>query len=156
MRIHKGETYYKKPWFNSYRCMMDRCYREKNVNYKRYGGRGITVCEEWHEIRNFEKWVEENPYFEGATLDRIDYNGNYEPSNCRWADMKTQCNNRSSCVILEYNGEKHNITEWAKILGVNRSTLINRKFKGWNDKDIITIPTNPKNQYMIKRGANNE
>ena len=59
MRLIKGKTYYTKPWYGSYHSMMDRCYREKSCNYNRYGARGIRVCEEWHNIENFEKWVDE-------------------------------------------------------------------------------------------------
>lgn len=129
-RLIKGKSFYKKPWYGNYRSMMDRCYREKNCNYNRYGARGIRVCEEWHNIENFEKWVEENPYFEGATLDRINVDGNYEPSNCRWVTMKEQCNNRSNTLYITYNGETHTISEWAEITGINRSTLNNRYCRG--------------------------
>lgn len=70
MRLIVGKTYYTKPWYNSWRGMMSRCYRKKDASYKSYGGRGIKVCEEWHDIRNFEKWVEENPYADAMTIDR--------------------------------------------------------------------------------------
>lgn len=130
MRLIKGETYYTKPWYNSYRCMMSRCYRERDCSYSRYGGRGIKVCDEWHDIRNFEKWVNENPYEKGMTLDRIDVNADYSPSNCRWANMKTQCNNRSNTIHITHNGETHTITEWAEITGLKRSTINNRYCRG--------------------------
>lgn len=130
MRLIKGKTYYKKPWYNSYRCMLSRCYREKDPSYKYYGARGIIVCDEWHDIERFEKWVEENPFFVGATIDRIDTNGNYEPRNCRWATMFEQCKTRRNSVLIEYHGETHNITEWAKITGLNRSTISNRYYRG--------------------------
>lgn len=130
MRLIKGKRFYDRPWYNSYRCMMSRCYRKKDASYERYGGRGIVVCDEWHNIENFEKWVKENPYFKGATLDRIDSDGNYEPSNCRWATMSEQGNNRRNTVMVEHNGETHTITEWAKITGLNRSTLNNRYCRG--------------------------
>lgn len=130
MRLIEGQTYYNKPWYGSYRAMFSRCYREKDVSYKYYGERGITVCDEWRDIRNFEKWVEANPYYKGATIDRIDTNGNYEPSNCRWAKMFEQGKNRRNSILIEYQGEIHNITEWAKIKGLNRSTLNNRYWRG--------------------------
>ena len=129
-RLIKGRTFYKEPWYNSYRAMHSRCYREKDASYKNYGGRGIKVCDEWHNISNFEKWVKENPYFEGATLDRIDSNGDYEPTNCRWATMYEQDNNRRNTVYVEWNRERHTISEWAKITELNRSTLKNRYFRG--------------------------
>ena len=149
-RLIKGKSFYKKPWYGSYRSMMDRCYREKNCNYNRYGARGIRVCEEWHNIENFEKWVEENPYFDGATLDRIDVDGNYEPSNCRWTTMKEQCNNRSNTLYITYNGETHTISEWAEITGINRSTLNNRYYKGWSIESMLTLTSCQGNQYTSK------
>lgn len=130
MRLIEGKTYYNKPWYNSWRGMMSRCYREKDISYKSYGGRGIKVCEEWHCVEGFEKWVEANPYFKGATIDRIDTDGNYEPQNCRWATHFEQCKNRRNSILIEYGGEVHNITEWAQITGINRSTLNNRYWRG--------------------------
>ena len=129
-RLIKGRSFYKEPWYNSYRCMMSRCYREKDPSYKYYGGRGIKVCDEWHNILAFEAWVKQHPFFKGATIDRIDSNGNYSPNNCRWATMFEQDKNRRNSVLIEWNGETHNITEWANITGINRSTINNRYWKG--------------------------
>lgn len=130
MRLIKKQTYYKKPWYNTYRCMKSRCYREKDPSYKYYGGRGIKVCEEWLNIRNFEKWVEQNPYFEGATIDRIDCDGDYSPENCRWATMYEQDNNRRNTIMIEWEGECHSLSDWSQIIGINKSTLKNRYWRG--------------------------
>lgn len=130
MRLIEGRSFYKESWYNSYRCMRSRCYRPKDPSYKYYGGRGIKVCDEWLNIENFGKWVKEHPYFEGATLDRINVDGDYEPSNCRWATMAEQDNNRRNTQYVEWNGESHTISEWAKITGLNRSTLNNRYYRG--------------------------
>lgn len=130
MRLISGRSFYKEPWYNSYRCMKSRCYREKDPSYKYYGGRGIKVCDEWLNIENFERWVESHPYFDGATLDRIDNDKDYGPDNCRWATMFEQDNNRRNSIIIEWNGEKHSISEWATITGLNRSTLNNRYWRG--------------------------
>lgn len=132
MRLIKGRTFYTLPWYGSYKSMMDRCYRKKAKNYPLYGGRGITVCDEWHNIENFEKWANESGFEVGFTLERIDVNGNYCPENCRWATMKEQTNNRRNTVRIEYNGESHTISEWADIFGINRSTLNNRIYRGWS------------------------
>ena len=72
-----------------------RCNNENNINYKYYGGRGITVCDEWkNDCKSFIDWSRANGYQEGLTIDRINNDGNYEPSNCRWVNMKEQCGNR--------------------------------------------------------------
>ena len=130
MRLIKGRSFYKEPWYNSYRCMMSRCYRKKDPNYKYYGGRGIKVCDEWHNILTFEAWVKRHPFFDGATIDRIDSDGDYAPNNCRWATMFEQDKNRRNSVLIEWDGKTHNVTEWANITGINRSTLNNRYWRG--------------------------
>jgi hypothetical protein len=76
--------HHKKPWYSSYKAMMERCYLPSSGNYERYGGKGVTVCEEWHDINKFAEWVETSGYAPGLTIDRIDPQGNYEPNNCQW------------------------------------------------------------------------
>lgn len=152
-RLIKGKSFYNKAWYNSYRSMMDRCYRKTTHNYNLYGGRGISVCNEWHNIENFEKWVETSGYKKGLTLDRIDVNGNYEPSNCRWATMKEQDNNRRNTVYIEFNGETHTISEWAEITGINRSTLNNRYYRGIRGSKLFEkSESNKGNTWVINNG----
>lgn len=90
-------------------------------NYKWYGGRGITVCEQWMKFENFLKDMGDPP--DGMTLDRIDPNGNYEPGNCRWATALTQANNRRDTVRFEWSGEVLTITELAQRLNISRGAL---------------------------------
>lgn len=110
-----------------------RCYNEKTHAYKDYGGRGIKMCETWKDdYPSFEKWALVSGYRDvpnlRCTIDRIDVNGDYEPSNCRWVDAKQQANNRRSNRNYTFNGETHNIMEWSKILGINYKSLHNRLY----------------------------
>ena len=123
-------------------CMKSRCYNHKNTEYKNYGGRGIVVCEKWkNSFAAFYEWAIVNGYSDGLTIDRIDTNGNYEPSNCRWATNKEQANNRRTNNLITYNGETHTITEWAEKLGFKRITLANRiNVYGWSVEKALTTP----------------
>ena len=116
--------------YNIWRNIKQRCFYKINSNYKNYGGRGIEVCDEWLDKENgfinFYNWAMDNGYKDDLTIDRIDVNGNYEPNNCRWANLKTQAKNRRNNHIIEYNGEKHCISEWAEILKINYNTLLSR------------------------------
>lgn len=127
--------------YSVWRSMKDRCLKENHPQYKDYGGRGITICEEWLSTDAFFKWAEENGYKEDergkCTLDRIDVNGNYEPSNCRWVDMKAQCRNRRTNVFIEHCGERHCLSEWAELLKVPYSRLLSRHRRGWSDKEVL-------------------
>ena len=132
-----GVALYKQPWYGSYHSMMDRCYRKTAKNYKFYGGRGITVCEEWHEPKNFAKWASESGYKKGLWLDRIDTNGDYCPENCKWSTPQEQANNRRNNNVLTYRGESHTLAEWARILGVKKSLIKTRVWYGWSPERVI-------------------
>jgi hypothetical protein len=146
----KGNTYSKKHGmslsreYHSWRAMLDRC---ENVNYREYqdwGGRGIKVCERWHIFENFLADMGERP--NGTTLDRIDNNGNYEPTNCRWATGKTQCNNRRNNTIITYKGETKTLQQWADETGIYSGTISMRiNHYGWNIEKALTTPS------LIKR-----
>lgn len=91
--------------YKIYAGIIDRCRNPTNNNYKNYGGRGIDICEAWsNNINAFYDWAISNGYNKNLSIDRIDVNGNYEPSNCRWVDMKTQGNNRRNTVYLDFGG----------------------------------------------------
>ena len=101
----------------------------KNIAYKNYSGRGITICEEWKEFMPFYNWAINNGYQDNLTIDRIDVNGNYEPKNCRWATMKEQQNNKRNNRFITYNGEKHTISEWKNIYNLSDSVVNNKLYK---------------------------
>lgn len=126
----KSKTKLYRVWFDIKR----RCYNTKRENYKNYGGRGIKMCEEWNEdFMNFYNWSLKNGYREGLTIDRIDVNGNYEPSNCRWVENKVQANNKTNNRLITYNGETHTAAEWSKIVGIRPDTILHRiKKYGWS------------------------
>lgn len=133
--------------------MKQRCYDPNKEHFDCYGGRGITVCNEWKDdFLVFYNWAINNGYQEGLTIDRIDVNGNYEPNNCRWIDNKQQANNKRTNVFLTLNGECHTIMEWSEKLGINAGTLQQRKHLGWSDEDILTRPVYKYNYHKKCNG----
>ena len=116
--------------YSIWKNMISRCENPKSKSYKHYGGRGITICEEWHNIETFYKRTKESGYKDGLTIDRIDVNGNYEPNNCRWATQKEQTNNERRNIKTEFNGEIHTLGEWSEILNININTLQYRYHRG--------------------------
>lgn len=119
--------------------MMRRCYEPKFINYKFYGGRGITVCDEWHDFATFRNDTK-NGYADNLTLDRIDNNIGYWKSNVRWIEQKEQKRNMRSNRLYEYNGETKCIAEWAEKLNINESFLRARLNRGMSVEDAILIP----------------
>lgn len=129
------------PVYSHWSNMKNRCLNKNAINSPDYGERGIEVCKEWQDsFVAFEEWALENGFEVGLTLDRIDVNGNYEPKNCRWADMKTQGRNKRNNVLLTYKEETHCLNEWAEILGMNTRTIQSRYARGWSVEDIIEKP----------------
>lgn len=108
--------------------MIQRCLNPKNNQYYRYGNRGIRVCERWLKFENFLRDMGPRP--QGRTLDRIKNAGNYEPGNCRWATPKEQSSNSSKPRLITHQDKTHNLTEWAKKIGISPATLSVR-LKKW-------------------------
>lgn len=123
--------------YRIYKHMINRCYRQDDSRYDIYGARGITVCSEWSTFENFSKWALENGYSDDLSIDRIDVNKNYSPDNCRWADIKTQANNKRNVNKYSYNGEEHTIPEWADMYGIRYKTLWKRLKRGMSIEDAL-------------------
>jgi len=119
--------------YREWAMMKQRCYKKEHKSFADYGGRGITVCDEWLVPDNFFEWALSNGYAENLTIDRIDVNGNYCPENCRFITMKEQIRNRRNTVTVEYNGENVTLAELAKISGVPYATI------HWRFKDGKTV-----------------
>ena len=118
--LTKHDKYYTNI-YRAYICMKDRCLNPNNSSYKRYGGRGISICKEWlgeEGFLNFYNWAINNGHKDNLSIDRIDNNGNYEPSNCRWVDKLAQANNRSKNKIITYKNESHTLSNWARVLNI--------------------------------------
>lgn len=113
--------------YHIWRGMKDRCYNVHSPSYYRWGGRGITICDEWKDnFSAFYSWAMENGYSENLTIDRIDNNGNYEPSNCRWATMEEQSRNRQSNVVIQIGNSKRTLKEWCEIFELEYGTILER------------------------------
>lgn len=110
--------------YSTWSGIKQRCYDPNSSSYSRYGGRGIRMCDEWHyDYLKFYEWSLANGAAKHLTIDRIDNSGNYEPSNCRWVDDFTQANNKRNNRVVEYNGQRKTIIEWARELGIGESTI---------------------------------
>lgn len=129
---------YKKEWFESHkthgdsqsrlhkiwRLMKNRCVNKKSPNYKNYGNRGISVCQEWlTDYAAFQQWSLQNGYNDSLTIDRIDNDGDYCPENCRWVTRMAQSNNTRQNRFITYNGKTQTMMQWSRELGINYSTF---------------------------------
>lgn len=113
--------------YGLYLAIKRRCCNPKCKEYKNYGGRGIRMCDEWSNgFFKFKEWALKNGYKSGLWIDRINNDGNYEPSNCRWATPKEQANNKRTNHLFTYNGETHTIKEWSEAKNINYGTLMQR------------------------------
>jgi hypothetical protein len=119
--------------------MLRRCKDPKEAGYKNYGGRGITVCEEWHEFKSFYEWANMNGYSPNLSIDRINNNGNYEPSNCKWSTRHEQCRNKRNNVLISFNGTTLCLRDWAIKIGISYTGL-ERRIKSWPVKRALTEP----------------
>ena len=142
-RLKDGRSLH--PLYGTWFQMISRCENPNQKHYDRYGGRGIKVCDEWHDFWKFVEWSDSvggRP--KNFTLDRINNDGNYDPSNCRWADWRTQTTNKSSNVFIEFNGTTKTIIEWSEYLGIHPNTL-HERLKRWSIERALSEPVSENN-----------
>lgn len=126
------------PVYRHWAAMVQRCTNREWLHYARYGGRGITVCEQWRDFAAFlADMGEPEP---GMTLDRIDNAKGYEPGNCRWATRQEQSNNRGNNRYLTFRGLTLTLAEWGRITGLKNGTISQRLKSGWSTERILTDP----------------
>jgi hypothetical protein len=134
--------------------MRERCYYPKEKRYAQYGGRGIIVCDEWkNDFQAFYAWAIANGYKEDLSIDRIDVNGNYEPSNCRWVSQKKQCNNTRRNHLITYKGKTQSLAEWCDELKLDYSKTSNRiNMYHWSAERAFEIKENARYRYITYKG----
>jgi hypothetical protein len=137
MKSH--QMYGSKPYW-VWRNMINRCYNPNAKQYNDYGGRGITVCDEWRN--SFECFWNDmkHEYEEGLTINRIDNMGYYCKVNCKWDSLHTQARNKRNNIIVTINGESRILKDWCKIYNINQNTVYSRLNRNWDVIDAITIP----------------
>ena len=131
---------YKTRLYGIWNGIKQRVSNPNRERFNRYGGRGISICEEWsNSYESFRDWALSNGYSDELTIDRIDNNGDYCPDNCRWVSKTEQANNRSTNHMLTYQNETHTVAEWSRIVGIKGSTIIQRLGSGWSIDDALTV-----------------
>jgi len=123
--------------YRIYHHIKDRCINPRNDAYKNYGGRGIKISREWDTFEKFKAWAITHGYSPELTLERIDNNKGYMPSNCRWATSEEQANNRRSSKTVMVNGKTKTYREWEKDLGLTRGLIAVRKFRGQSPESVV-------------------
>lgn len=120
--------------------MLQRCENPNNPGYKRYGGRGITVCTEWHDFQIFRAWALTHGYKDVLTIERIDVNSGYNPFNCIWIPWKIQPRNQERNKKITINGETHILSDWLSMFHIKKSTYRRRKELGWSTERALLTP----------------
>jgi hypothetical protein len=131
--MHKSGTY------NSWKGMLRRCFAPNDKRFKDYGGRGITVCDDWRVFENFLADMGPRPDH-SYSLDRKDVNGNYEPSNCRWVIRKVNDRNKRETIYIEFRGVRKPLIDWCELLGKPYDTVIQRIKTGWSHEEALSTP----------------
>ena len=130
--------------------MISRCSNVNDRFYKNYGGRGISVAEEWNDYNTFKEWMFKSGYDYGLSIERINVNGNYEPSNCCWATMKEQANNKTNSRFITAFGVTKTLQQWSDKMGIGYKTIAYRIKSGWQPEIAMTVkPTMGRRKVII-------
>jgi len=127
------------PIYRRWASMVGRCRWSSHTSWKWYGALGVRVCERWLSFENFLADMGDPP-FEGATIERRDSNGNYEPANCFWATQVQQQRNRRNGMFLTFDGVTQSAGDWADQIGMPIERIHNRKERGWSDERTLSEP----------------
>lgn len=121
--------------------MRNRCYNKNTKSYVDYGAKGVRVCDEWNtRYEFFRDWSLANGYKEGLEIDRIDYEGDYTPENCRWVTRKVNANNKRGNIYLTISGVTKTLPQWSEQYGVNKGTVRTRLKLGWPVDESLFVP----------------
>jgi len=123
--------------YGIWRQMHDRCHNKKNGSFEWYGARGISVCDEWSAIEAFAEWAISNGYLPDLTIERVDVNGNYCPSNCQWIPNRDQALNTRRNRLIEIDGIKAPLSWWARKKGIASQTISSRLRYGWSEREAV-------------------
>lgn len=127
--------------YSIWRSMRSRCNNPNTTNYNYYGGKGITVCEEWDSFKAFYDWAMSSGYNDELTLDRVNTAENYEPGNCRWISLAEQQRNRTDNCLITIGGETKCLSEWARYFGISYATARSRHKAGVAWEEAFALPT---------------
>lgn len=129
--------------YHSWKSMKGRCINKNDPAYRRYGGRGISVCDRW--VNSFENFVHDmGSRPKQRTLDRINNEGDYSPENCRWASRKQQNDNRRGTTLIEHGGAVRSCSDWSRRLGGRTNLVADRLASGWSEEKAVTTPLRKK------------
>lgn len=136
--------------YNIYHKMISRCHNPNEKEYKNYGARGITVCEQWrNDFNSFVEWSMDNGYKSDLSIDRVDNEKGYSPDNCRWATFKQQENNRRNNHFLTFRNERHTLSEWGDITGIGQDNIYARLKLGWSVERTLTEKVKRRKEYAV-------
>ncbi len=124
--------------YRIWRGILARTSYDSQTCYKNYGGRGITMCDEWRDnFISFRNWALSNGYADDLSIDRLDNDGDYTPSNCKWSTRKEQNNNQRSNLVLSFDGKTHTASQWAELMGITKSCIYKRIRRGYSVEAIL-------------------